>query len=188
MNHQGTQRIETERLVLRRFSPSDAEAAFKNWCSDEEVTRFLTWPPHLDTSLTKQIVTQWAASYDDPTFYQWAIELRSLGEPIGAISAVNVNDNIDAIEVGYCLGRPWWHQGIMSEAFGATIDFFFRDVQAQRVWAEHDVANPHSGMVMKHCGLSYEGTLRRANLNNQGVVDTCIYSILRSEWEGRGRP
>jgi len=42
MNHCGTQYIETERLVLRRFSVSDAQAMFRNWASDPEVTRYLT--------------------------------------------------------------------------------------------------------------------------------------------------
>lgn len=188
MNHQGTKRIETERLILRRFAVEDAEAAYRNWCCDPGVTHFLTWLPHEDLGATKEIVASWVAGYADPTFYQWAIELRALGEPIGSISAVNVNENIAAIEVGYCLGSPWWHQGIMTEAFGAVIDFFFGEVGADRVWAEHDTNNPRSGYVMRACGLSYEGTLRQANRNNQGVIDTCIYSILRSEWEECQRP
>ena len=43
MNHKGTQRIETERLCLRAFVLQDAEAMYRNWASDYEVTRFLTW-------------------------------------------------------------------------------------------------------------------------------------------------
>ena len=44
MNKTGTQKIETERLTLRPFQPTDAEDMFNNWASDPEVTRFLTWP------------------------------------------------------------------------------------------------------------------------------------------------
>jgi len=46
MNHKGTETLETERLLLRRFSESDAEAVFRNWASDDEVTKYLTWPSH----------------------------------------------------------------------------------------------------------------------------------------------
>ncbi len=44
MKHCGTQSIETERLVLRRFSIDDAEAMYRNWASDPEVTKYLN--PH----------------------------------------------------------------------------------------------------------------------------------------------
>ena len=46
MKLSGTKRIETERLILRRFTMGDAEAMYANWASDPEVTEFLTWPPH----------------------------------------------------------------------------------------------------------------------------------------------
>ena len=50
-----------------------------------------------------------------------------------------------------------------------------------RIEAEHDVNNPSSGRVMKKSGMTFEGVLRNAGLNNQGIVDVAIYSILRSD-------
>ena len=47
MNHIGTQTIETERLILRRLRPEDAQAMFDNWASDDEVTKFMMWPTYL---------------------------------------------------------------------------------------------------------------------------------------------
>ena len=44
--------------------------------------------------------------------------------------------------------------------FSTTIDFFFEEVGADRIESRHDPRNPHSGMVMKKCGMRYEGTLR----------------------------
>ena len=52
MKHKGTVRLETERLILRPFTPEDALPMFRNWASDEEVTRFLTWPAHKDVEVT----------------------------------------------------------------------------------------------------------------------------------------
>jgi Acetyltransferases, including N-acetylases of ribosomal proteins len=102
-------------------------------------------------------------------------------DPIGSIAAVHMNDDIDMIHIGYCLGKTWWHQGIMSEALKAAMDFFFDKVGANRIESRHDPRNPHSGMVMKKCGMKYEGTMRRADRNNQGICDACWYALLRSE-------
>ena len=46
MKHCGTQKLETDRLVLRRYVNEDAAAMYNNWAADEEVTRFLMWPAH----------------------------------------------------------------------------------------------------------------------------------------------
>lgn len=185
MNHKGTQVIHTKQLTLRPFVPADAEAAFTNWCSDPEVTRFLTWQPHSGVDETTRVLTEWANSYNDPTFYQWAIVLRELNQAIGGISVVNQNEDVSALEIGYCLGRPWWHQGIMTETLGAVIDYLFSEVGGRRICADHDTNNPRSGMVMQACGLTYEGTLRQAARNNEGICDICVYSILRDEWAAR---
>ena len=105
--------------------------------------------------------------------------------PVGSIGAVNVNDDIAAVQIGYCLGRRWWHQGIMSEALGAVMDFFFDTVGCNRVAGRHDPRNPHSGMVMQKCGMKYEGTQRSADRNNQGICDTSWYALLRAERPAR---
>ena len=75
MNHLGTKELETNRLMLRRFDLSDAEAIFKNWANDSEVTKYLMWPPHKDISLTESVLKEWVSQYKDDKFYQWAIVL-----------------------------------------------------------------------------------------------------------------
>jgi ribosomal-protein-alanine N-acetyltransferase len=182
MKHCGTRSIETDRLLLRRFTLGDAEAMYRNWASDPEVTEFLTWPPHADTSVTKEVLEQWVSSYRRKNYYQWAIVLKEHGnEPIGSISAVHMNDDIAMVHIGYCLGKAWWRRGIMSEALKAVMDFFFDEVGANRIESRHDPRNPHSGMVMKKCGMKYEGTMRSSDRNNRGICDACQYALLRSE-------
>jgi ribosomal-protein-alanine N-acetyltransferase len=46
MTHRDTVTLETERLILRRFEFDDAEAMYRNWANDPEVTKFMTWPTH----------------------------------------------------------------------------------------------------------------------------------------------
>ena len=181
MNHCGTQKLETERLVLRRLTLSDAEAVYRNWASDPEVTRFLTWPTHTDIEGTRKVIASWLPLYGKNDYYHWAITLKENGdEPIGTIHGL-VNDDLESVQIGYCLGRNWWHQGIMSEAAQAVIDFFFDTVSANSICSYHDPNNPHSGLVMKHCGMKYEGTRRAADRNNTGICDASWYSILRTE-------
>ena len=182
MNHCGTQRLETERLILRRFAIEDAEAMFRNWAADPEVTKYLTWPAHAGADVSRAVLEDWTAAYARPDYYQWAIVLKGNGgDPIGSIGAVALNEDVSVAQIGYCLGRGWWHRGIMSEALNAVIDFFFNEVGANRVEARHDPRNPHSGAVMQKCGMQYEGTQRSSDRNNQGICDTCWYAILKSD-------
>ena len=182
MRHCGTQRIETNRLILRRFTIDDAEAMYKNWASDPDVTKFLTWQPHADVDVSKAILEEWVRSYTQENYYQWAIVLKECGDrPVGSIAAVQINDDIDMVHIGYCLGKNLWHRGIMSEALKAVMDYFFDKVGVNRIESRHDPRNPHSGMVMKKCGMTYEGTLRSSDRNNQGICDACWYALLKSE-------
>lgn len=183
MKHQGTKYIETERLILRPFTLEDSPAMFRNWASDPEVTKYLTWPAHESEEISQMVLSDWCSHYAEPDFYQWAIVPKDLGEPIGSIAAVRVDDSARWVEIGYCIGKNWWRKGIVSEALNALIRFFFEEVGAGRIQAKHDPRNPNSGAVMCKCGLVCEGTLRRAGVNNQGICDEVMYSILREEYD-----
>ena len=182
LTHKGTKRIETGRLILRRVRVEDAQAMFDNWASDPQVTKFLTWPTHSSVDVTKQVAESWVKGYEQDNFYQWMIELKEIGQPIGSISVVNMDDRVEKVEIGYCMGRNWWHMGIMTEALRAVIEFLFDDVGVNRIEARHDPRNPHSGGVMRKCGMKYEGTAQQADRNNQGICDAAIYAILRSDF------
>ena len=182
MTHIGTQYIETERLILRRFELSDAPAMFANWASDGEVTKYLTWPTHADVSVTERILGEWVPQYEEDNCYRWAITVKKNGpEPIGSIDACHWRGDGDVPEIGYCMGRRWWHQGIMSEALDAVIDFLFHQVSVQHIFAKHDVKNPHSGGVMRKCGMKFVEIREKANRNNQGECDCACYMIEASD-------
>lgn len=183
MKNCGTQTIETKRLILRRLKESDADAMFKNWTSDPEVTTFLTWPTHSSVDVTKYVLGTWLPLYEKEDYYHWGITLKENGdEPIGTIHGL-VNKDTDSVQIGYCLSRAWWHKGIMSEAAEAVVAYFFDKVDVNSICSYHDPRNPHSGMVMKHCGMKYEGTRRAADRNNTGICDASWYSILRTEYK-----
>ena len=90
MKHFGTITLETERLILRRFTIEDAESMFNNWASDDEVTKFLTWPTHRSIEDSKWFINYCLDNYAKLSFYNWAIVLKDSNELIGNISIVNV--------------------------------------------------------------------------------------------------
>lgn len=175
-------KIETSRLVLRKARIDDAESMFVNWANDSEVTKFLTWPPHVSQEISKKVIADWIAFYENIDFYQWMITLK--GEefnPIGLISVVSINSAVNKVEIGYCIGKIWWSQGIMTEALAGVMDYMFHRVNVNRIEAMHDSNNPASGAVMRKCGMEYEGTLRKAGRNNQGICDLCVYAKLSEQ-------
>ena len=149
LTHKGTQTIETSRLILRRARREDAEPMFRNWASDSEVIKYLTWPAHSSIAVSEMVIGSWLQEYEKESYYQWMIVLKELGEPIGSISVVRQNDRVEEAEIGYCIGSRWWHKGIVSEALAAVIKYLFEEVGMNRVAARHDANNPHSGGVMR---------------------------------------
>lgn len=180
MNHIGTRELATERLTLRRFEMEDAESMFYNWANDPEVTKYLTWPTHESVEVSETVLRDWTSHYGEKNFYQWAIELNELEQPIGSIGAVKVDDDTQSVVIGYCIGREFWHKGYTTEALTEVIRFFMNEVGAGRVASYHDSNNPNSGKVMAAAGMEYEGTLRMADRNNQGICDAVYYAKVKS--------
>ena len=183
MKHLGTITLETERLILRRYVPDDAEDAFNNWTNSETVTKYLTWSPHGTLDVTRGYIQYCIDGYKNADNYNWVIEYKENGQAIGSISVVRLAEEIACAEIGYCLSEKYWGKGIMPEALGRVIAFLFREVGVNRIQATHDTNNPKSGRVMEKCGLQYEGTLRQAGKNNQGIGDKVVRAILREDYD-----
>lgn len=184
MNHIGTQTIETERLTLRRFREDDAEAQFKNWASDPEVTRYLRWEPHRTVEESRESIARRIQRYEEPDTYMWAITLRD-GALIGAISARVQSEEDSIADTGYCLGRAFWGKGYVPEALKAVIEYMFLRVGVNRMEAVHAVENPASGAVMRKAGMLREGRLRQAYRNHAGYHDGELYGLVREDWDIR---
>ena len=179
MKHLGTRQIETERLILRRFTIEDADKMYENWASDPEVTKYLTWPTHESVGGTEGLLKEWVADYTDEKNYTWCIAIKEKNEPIGSIGVVELKEKAESAEIGYCISRAFWHQGYTSEALLAVMDYLLYEVGFSRVAARHDLKNPYSGEVMKKCGMKYEGTGIRADWNNSGICDCAYYAYVK---------
>lgn len=149
--HQDT--IVTERLLLRRWKPSDAEALYKYAC-DPEVGPHAGWPPHKNVEESKMIIRELFTND-----YTWAVILKETNEPIGCMgyypfgkSNIEIGEN-DA-EVGYWIGKPHWNKGYCTEALQAMIHYCYEKKNFQTIWADFFIDNPASGRVMEKCGFT----------------------------------
>ncbi|MBR5092676.1 MAG: GNAT family N-acetyltransferase [Bacteroidales bacterium] len=150
--------LETERILMRPWREEDAPALFK-YASDPEVGPRAGWPPHKSVEESLQIIrTLFSGDH------MWAIELKETGEAIGCMgyfvhgeSNINIGEN-DA-EVGYWVARPYWNQGICSEALRRLIDYCFREKGFDTLWSDYFPDNPASGRVMEKCGFRDTGEI-----------------------------
>ena len=144
------------RVGLRAPRVADAEAIFTVTASDPDVTRYLAWTTHTDVEATRCVVDGVFNFGDDPT---WVIELRDTGAIIGTCGWTRPAPH--TVELGYCLGRSWWRQGIMTEVARVMIDEVQRDPTVFRIAAYCHVDNAASAGVLRNCGLALEGRLVR---------------------------
>lgn len=168
--------MQTERILLRPWLDTDAEALYK-YASDPEVGKRAGWPPHKSVEESLEVIRTVFAN--DTT---WAIVLRETGEAIGAMGYMpDCPLNLPAREgeplVGYWVGRPYWNQGICTEALGLMIDHIRRNVSSVELTdgaasipqgksgggpytsliGSHYIDNPASGRVMQKCGFRPTG-------------------------------
>ena len=181
MKKTGTHRLETERLILRPFVIEDAEDMYRNWASDPEVTKFLTWPAHAGVDISKMVLNDWIPRYEDGRYFNWAMDYKENGQVIGNIAVVKLREDTCAADMGYCMGRAWWGKGLMPEALTAVMNYLFYTAGLNRIAACHDVNNPKSGRVMEKAGMKREGVWRQAGRNNRGLCDEVWYAMLRSD-------
>lgn len=174
--------LKTQRLILRPFSLEDADEVYRNFASDEQVTRFLAFDPPRNVSETRDTINTWCMYCSVPAYFHWAIELIPLGEVIGSLRGI-VTEATSVASLDACIGRPWWNQGLMTEALAAVMPFFFNTLSISCLTACHHPDCPAAGHILRNFGFQPEGIRRRQGYSNQGVYDEICYSLLRSEYE-----
>jgi RimJ/RimL family protein N-acetyltransferase len=144
--------METDRILLRPWRESDAEALFK-YASDPDVGPRAGWPPHKSVEESLQIIK---SVFNTPTM--WAVELKETAEAIGCVgylpaSVSNLQIPDDQCEVGYWIGKPYWGRGLCTEALRLVIDYCFNVKHFTILWGDFFPSNPASGRVMTKCGF-----------------------------------
>jgi ribosomal-protein-alanine N-acetyltransferase len=187
-----TNRLETDRLVIEVPSEADALSLFELVGGEDrdEVTAGLIWDGPDEIQETIEYIREVRSKPFRDGGFHWAIHdktgelTRSPGTAIGMISA-RPSEQPGRGDVGYWLGKPYWGQGVMSEALTAVLDFSFYDLDHVKMEAEIFTNNDRSMRLVEGLGMQREGTLRSSRFKRGQWVDCHIYGILREEWRAR---
>ena len=121
LNHQGSPVLFTQRLRLRPYRAGDGAQMFSAWAGDAQVTKYMGFSTHADSNVTERLAQLWVDGYESPTVYRWGVEYQ--GELAGDISVVRWNEEDSWCELGCCIARKYWNQGLMTEALTAKLAY-----------------------------------------------------------------
>lgn len=170
--------LRTERLVLRAFTPDDAELLVE-LDSDPEVMRYLNRGSPSSREFIERKMIPLVTSYDGP-FGFWAAHRRSDGDFIGWFSLRKTD--VDVAALGYRLRRAAWGQGLATEGSRALIAKAFDELGVQRVWAGTYQDNLASRRVMEKCGMRL---IRRARMTAEDIAASETFEPDSDEpWDG----
>ncbi len=183
LTHTGTQIIETERLILRRFEYTDDDAMLRYWIADEKIQSLYSEPVYTTKEAVKELLDKYIGSYEREDYYRWAIIEKDSVECIGQIAYFLVDNKNHFAEIEYCIGSDFQRQGLATEATKAVIAYGFEKMNLHKVQICTKTINTPSKRVIEKCGLTYEGTLRDYFYMNGEYVGRLYFSILKDEWK-----
>ncbi|MBR4458997.1 MAG: GNAT family N-acetyltransferase [Clostridia bacterium] len=180
-------RKETERLVLREFTPEDF-ADVHAYASDEETVHHMAFGPNTEAQTRDYLERKCPEERtEEPRMhYNLAIQRKDTGRVIGGIS-MHMNWRRDDAILGAVLNRHETGHGFMTEAMRGILNIAFDDLGLHRVHAVCDVENLPMLRVLDKCGLRNEGRMVRRGKSRPGAAqpyfDQFGYAILREEWQ-----
>lgn len=180
----GTVTIETERLILRRFTLQDADDMYKKWINDKEIQSNYGEPVYENIDSVTELLKIWIRSYCNTEYYRWAIVLKETNENIGHIAFCDINLKHHFADIEYCISRFYQRKGYASEALSALINFTFKKTGLNRLQAFHRGRNIASGKVLQKSMMRCEGILRQSFYYKEEneYDDKIYYGILKEDF------
>ncbi|MDR1329767.1 MAG: GNAT family N-acetyltransferase [Oscillospiraceae bacterium] len=143
--------LETDRLILRRFTPDDWKD-LNEYLSQPETVCFEPYEPFSMEDSKREAVTR----SENAAFL--AVCLKSGGKLIGNIYIAP--QDYGAWELGYVFNSKFWRNGYATEAARAAIEYAFAN-SARRVTAMCNPLNEASWKLLERLGFTREGHLRK---------------------------
>ena len=165
--------LETERLVMRGFTPADFEP-YAAASADPEVQRFLGGP--VGRGRAWRSLAMHIGHWELRGYGQWALERRDDGRTIGRAGLWNP-EGWFGVEVGWRLDRGAWGHGYATEAGAATLEWAWATLDVDRVVSVIDPRNEASVRVAERLGLR---RLRDDESDGRPVVIMAVDRPLRS--------
>lgn len=185
LTHIGTNTLETERLILRRFEYTDDEAMLKYWIADEKIQSLYFEPVYSTKEAVRELLDKYIGSYEKKDYYRWAIVEKNSGECIGQIAYFLVDSQNHFAEIEYCIGSDFQCKGYATEATKAVISYGFDKINLHKVQICTMTINEPSKRVIEKCGFTYEGTLRDYFYMDGEYVGRLYFSLLRNEFKSK---
>ena len=173
--------LHTKRLLLREITSEDTLAVFE-FRSDPEVQRYNGGVLiHLDQA--SELIAQLAARYRQMTMLEWGVTLQGGDDAvIGLFGYANWSQVHRRAEIGYCLRRDYWRQGISWEALRAIVAFGFHEMDLNRIHACPWAENFASVRLLEKLGFQREGVLRDEYWEDGAFHDEALYALLQHEY------
>lgn len=163
--------LETERLILRKVKATDIHDIY-HYASDDEVTKYVCWPKHLNIKMTEQFLDFLGSQYKTGNYYYWALIHKADNKMIGTAGLPKINDSIG--EIGFVIAKEYWNQGLASEVVKEVIKFGFAKLGLKKIIGYCYKKNIASGKVMTKCGMTFTqvvnmkcGQVAKQKLSNQ---------------------
>lgn len=149
--------LETERLILRRFTDEDAESVYE-YAKDPDIGPIAGWPAHRSAEESLNVIHHVFSAEEC-----YAICEKGAGRAIGAISlklngSTDMTERDDECELGYWLGKPFWGRGYMPEAARALLHHAFEELRMTTVWCGYYDGNEKSKRVQEKLGFVHHHT------------------------------
>jgi RimJ/RimL family protein N-acetyltransferase len=173
--------IHSARVDLRTFGPGDADLVRAHLAAGAEPEAL---PPGAPSDPDE--VAGWLASgVHWPQREGLGVHLmmldRAAGKIVGSISLFHADWEVRSAEIGYGVRSDERRKGYASEALGAVARWALEEGGLQRAWLTAATDNVASVRVAERAGLHREGTLRRAGLEEDGLHDLAVFSLLDDE-------
>lgn len=173
--------LKTNQLLLWGLKPEDAPRV-QLLAGDREIAdTTLTIPHPLEAEMAEQYVEGKISLYEGGKGVCFAVILAAEDVLVGVVTLKNVDQTHKNAEVGYWIGKDYWHNGYATEAALAVVNYGLEELNLQRIYAHCLSRNPLSGKVLAKIGMTHEGTLRQHILKWNEFEDIDLYGVLRSE-------
>lgn len=173
--------IKTERLILRPFNLSDENEVQRLAGNIAIAEMTLNIPYPYKDGIAGEWIKTHKEKYEEGKMLNLAITDRTNNYLIGAIG-LSIKKEYDIGELGYWIGKPYWNKGYCTEAAEVILDYGFKKMHLNRIYATHLKKNPASGKVMKKIGMKKEGILRQHVKKWGEYEDLVYYGLLKSEF------
>ena len=178
LQHTGAVSFETQRLICRRFIPTDAEDMFRYWASDPLVQSEYGEPVYDTPEKAVKLLKKYISDN-----YRWAIIEGSSGRNIGQIAFCRVYPDCRTAEIEYCIGRSFWGNGYAGEALNGLIAHTFAHTEILKLEAYHRNENTRFGRVLEKSPMHVAANVERFSRENKLPHGETCYCITVVEYQ-----